>query len=157
MLTASFFEEQPQIWDGDSGRPAGKMQALPRRESFASVACASNGMLATGTWKWRIIVWDACQRVLLREVSPFSQPVVNIAFSDDGQILAAAETTGSWYAPRVVRVYDTKTFDVRCSLRQSRRDAGGSGSDTTCLKIVGEDYVVVTGHKDGMLRVWRCR
>lgn len=157
VVTAAWFEAEPSVWDAHSGHKIAQMPKLanwyPAGPGFAGVvSCSTNGLLATGTWRWHLIFWDIGSRTPLADVKPFARPVINIDFSEDGKVLAAAEETGSWRAPREIVIYETGSFSVIRRIRQRRSD--GASADIKCICLPGNGRIILTAHEDGTLRVW---
>jgi WD40 repeat protein len=100
-------------------------------------------LLAVGTDNGGILVWDVAA-ARARETLDTKAAARSLAFSDDGQLLAAAEASR-------VQIWDVRTFASTAVLKghekQVRSVAFARGG-------AGAAAAVVSGSQDGTVRVW---
>ena len=100
---------------------------------------AASGFLASASIDGTVRLWNPNtgeQEATLDHESP----VLDIAFSPEGDVLASANINGS------VRLWDPDTRTVRALL--------GHGSPVTTVAFGSDKHSVITGSRDGRIRQW---
>ncbi len=113
-----------------------------RAHSGGSVVSFSHGgdLLASGGWEGTVRLWRLPEGSQLRHWRDHSDSVNGIAFmDDDAQVITAG--------------YDGRL--VRRSVNGALLEAIASGSPVTHMVADSGSDRVLTGHADGMVRVWR--
>jgi eukaryotic-like serine/threonine-protein kinase len=109
-LASSSWDKTARIWDAVSGQSLHVLKAHAREST--RVAFSPDGRLvATSSWDQRVILWDPENGQPVGELSGFVgqtvAPVDSLAFSPNGEILAAA--SNPYATGGVIKVFDVRT------------------------------------------------
>jgi RNA polymerase sigma factor (sigma-70 family) len=150
LVVAAARETGLPLWDLATGEPAGKLPVSA--ESHGAVAFSPDGKTlaaATATFgprggevRGRVVLFDVAARKELRQLTEGDHyPIKSLAFSPDGQAVAAA----GWINGSL-RLWDAATGKERL--------AGGHNAQITAAVFTPDGRRVVTSAWDETARVW---
>jgi cytochrome c len=128
-----------RIWRLPEGAP--EIVTLP--SPLNAVAVMPDGEIATGAADGKLRMFSS-EGIANGEVQATSTPIVSLAKSTDGKLVAAAGIGGT------VSIIDCKT-------RSMLRVLGGSGQPVWAVAFLPDGQTLLTGGADGKIRRWNVR
>jgi WD40 repeat protein len=147
LIGVAGVEGRPDAAELGSAAVVGRDAAVPARSMGGQARCVAgdlgvNGLVAVGRHRSVEIV-DTTSARTLRTLTGHTGPVLAVAVSQDGQLVASAS------ADHTVRVW-TMTGGLRATF-------AGHGTEVTAVAFGHSGGLVATGTTDGMIRLWRVR
>ena len=134
------FDYTARLWAFDDQRSLAVLDG--HAGPVNSVAFLPDGKrVVTGSDDGTVILWDAARGTLIRRFEGHRAKVIAVAVSGSGRLMASA----SW--DRTVRLWDIETGTTLRSIEHP--------SDLTAVRFFDHDRSLVTGARDGILRLWR--
>lgn len=88
FVSASFSDDIPHLWDAISGDKLRDFNDIQTSEAYSFTKWSSHGgLIATGTWHHRIVVWDERTLTVLSEIPTQAPCVSSAVFSPDGTLI----------------------------------------------------------------------
>jgi WD40 repeat protein len=122
--------------------------------SVNTVGFSPDGLLlASGGDDRTVRLWEVSTGLSLRRLSGHRGSIANVAFSNDGQLVASVggalntEDSGRFGE---VKIWDTQTGDPVC-------DLGSHDAGVRSVAFAPRSGLIATGDLDGMLRLWDLR
>jgi len=138
-LVSASWDHSVRIWDIASGRP---LRTLGGHTSEVwSVACATNGRIASGAYDRSIRIWGAARGLALHVLAGDSGWLESVALSPDGGLLASAGSDHAitlWDAARGEKL---ETLD-------------GHSDFVKAVAFSRNGRMLVAGGADHMVRLW---
>ncbi len=135
-LVTAGYDATLRIWPRDNGAPAGVTLPTP----LNSVVVAPDGEIVTAGADGKIYVLSAAGE-LKGEIEAAETPIIALAMSDDGKLIAAAGIRGS------VAIIDRAT-------RKIERTLVGPGLPVWSVAFFPDSRMLLTGGTDRMIRRW---
>jgi WD40 repeat protein/class 3 adenylate cyclase len=147
VLTASA-DSTARLWDAATGAPRGEPlvghQAGLSDAAFGPAPRDGHWVVVTASHDGTARLWDARQSRLLAVIEGHDGPIVDVAFSADGQAVATAARDHS------VRLWDAQTGE---QVTHTRRHAGAA----LWVALSPEGDGLVSGSEDGVVKLWDIR
>ena len=111
------------VWDVASGESVAHIEDLGGNSNSRDVAVFSpdNRLLAFGTEKWEVKLWDIAQRQFVRTLGPHPWRVYAVSFSRDGRYVASSSWEGD---VRISEVADQCGLSSSYFSRAFKRESG---------------------------------
>lgn len=120
-------------------------------ESGGSIAVAANPkerVLATGDLYWTIKLWNCDNARKIGEMKGHHFPVIAVAFSPNGNTLASAAWSGSYFSPPEARLWDVMSKKSIARLR-------GHNLGLTGVAFSPDGKTLATSSVDQTVKLWR--
>jgi WD40 repeat protein len=138
--------EHVRVWDTTHWKEQAALEG--DRHTASCLAFSPDGtMLATGAAfpKYTVRTWDVRAAKGRPIGDPFKSYLVGVAYSTDGQSLAAASQDGT------IVLWDVSTRQERCSIVAHRTP---QAAGIRCLAVVDARNMFATAGADKMIRLW---
>jgi WD40 repeat protein len=150
LLASASDDETVKLWDVASRRLAVTLRAHRGGASggVSGVAFSPDGKwLASGGFDNTIKLWDVASRRNVATLRGPRGPVIDLAFSPDGRMLAASQRLRSSFSPSEVALWDLPSRRQIASLRGHIQDVG-------MLAFSPEGRRLASASDDGTVRLW---
>jgi WD40 repeat protein len=137
-LAATGANGQLQLWDPATGQPARTFAGAGGRPAFSP----DGRLVAATVGPGQIRLWDPATGQEVRTLAGFAGNILDLAFSPDGRLLAAA--TNGQYAVRIVRIETGEEVTV---LR-------GHTNAVLTLAFSPDSTALVSAGQDATIRLW---
>jgi WD40 repeat protein len=139
-----------RLWHVAGWRPAKTLGA--HTAPVKAVAFAGNNIVVSGGLDGDVVFWDRGGLVSAKQLSGTDGPVVRVALSPDGRILATGDGAGG------VRFWDAHTSEPLSPLRPGNLSASGTkGGVVTGLAFDPTGAMLVSSREKGTIDLWDVR
>jgi serine/threonine-protein kinase len=147
-LASAGVDETIRVWDFSRGEPRELAVLEVPKEEVSSLLFLDRRVLAAGTDRGKILVWDLATRDLdlLCMVQGHRQRVTALTATSDGRALASAG------ADHDVHIWDCEGDNLRL-----RATLAGHADGATAVAIAPDGKHIATGAQDGSVRLWMPR
>lgn len=162
LLATSPYHCQATLWDVNWARGIERIDSLGEPPppggdclSYAAVTvCKSTNTIAIGSWNGRIEVWDLIEHRLVTSCVPYYGQTVTRMASSDSYFVACSQMGTLLYPPRMT-IWNSRNLERHRSFVLKRTFSFFHVSGFSSIAMAQHSNVVLSGHVDGSLRIWR--